>query len=148
MRAIAGLWTCGKGSITRLGGNAVFFMPQRPYMCLGTLYDQLVYPRSDVTLEETDIRHALEEVLLDYLIARHGLHVEHDWSNVLSLGEQQRINFARLILFPTARLALIDEGTSACDRDGAKKLYKVLQKKVSCFISVGHQTDLRRFHTR
>mmetsp|Transcript_600 Transcript_600/g.1856 ORF Transcript_600/g.1856 Transcript_600/m.1856 type:complete len:646 (-) Transcript_600:46-1983(-) len=147
LRAIAGLWSDGQGSITRCGAGAAFFMPQRPYMCLGTLQEQLMYPHSNSLVSAQDIRTALQDVRLEYLFDRHGLLTEHDWSTILSLGEQQRINFARVLLQPELKLALLDEGTSACDPENEMHLYDALKRKLKSFVSVGHRPGLRRFHT-
>jgi len=147
LRAIAGLWSDGQGSITRCGAGAAFFMPQRPYMCLGTLREQLMYPHSNSLVSAQDIRTALQDVRLEYLFDRHGLFTEHDWSTILSLGEQQRINFARVLLQPELKLALLDEGTSACDPENEMHLYDALKRKLKSFVSVGHRPGLRRFHT-
>jgi len=152
LRAIAGLWSDGFGSVSRCGGREVFFMPQRPYMCLGTLREQLLYPHDEmlgVSVEMTAemMKGALLEVKLGYLLERHGLDTKQDWSGILSLGEQQRINFARVLLQPHLQLALLDEGTSACDPESEGRLYAALQKKVSSYVSVGHRPGLRRYHT-
>jgi len=148
LRAIAGLWSDGCGSVSRCGGSTVFFMPQRPYMCLGTLREQLVYPHDQIHGISTEtMEKALLEVKLGYLLDRHGLETVQDWAGVLSLGEQQRINFARVLLQPDLQLALLDEGTSACDPDCEARLYAALQRKVKSYVSVGHRPGLRHYHT-
>merc|ERR1712151_549482 len=69
LRAIAGLWSCGSGAVQRYGGSSVFFMPQRPYMCLGTLRGQLMYPKSERTdISDSQIQEALQQVNLGYLL--------------------------------------------------------------------------------
>jgi len=149
LRVIAGLWCEGSGLIRRCGGAAVFFMPQRPYMCLGTLREQLLYPGARSALSPTDemLQLALREVNLGYLLDRHSLDDIEEWSNLLSLGEQQRINFSRVLLQPGLQLALIDEGTSACDPANEEHLYRLLAKRLPSYISVGHRPALRRHHS-
>lgn len=148
LRAVAGLWSSGSGSIARCSARSTSFMPQNPYMFLGTLQEQLLYPHvkehmtTDGALED-----ALRQVNLGYLLERYRLHDTEDWSTVLSLGERQRINFARVLLQPGLRLALIDEGTSACDPANEGRLYELLQQRVPSYVSVGHRPCLERYHS-
>lgn len=148
LRGVAGLWTSGSGTVQRCDSSSVFFMPQRPYMYLGTLREQLLYPnvaRTDVKSET--LRETLKEVNLGYLIERYSLRDSQEWTHILSLGEQQRLNFARMLLQPSLRLALIDEGTSACDPDNEAHLYDLLKKRNYSFVSVGHRPALRQYHS-
>lgn len=149
LRAIAGLWSEGRGSIQMCSGErSVFFLPQRPYMFLGSLRDQLLYPKvQSQTLTEGDLVDALEQVNLGYLLLQHSLWDIKDWSSLLSLGEQQRINFARVLLQKGLRLALVDEGTSACDPATEAKLYSILQERLQSYVSVGHRPALRDYHS-
>lgn len=148
LRAFAGLWSSGSGSVRRCSDDTVFFMPQRPYMCLGTLREQLLYPRAHrLDASDTTICNMLQQVNLSYLLDRHGLDAVQDWAAMLSLGEQQRINFARALLQPNLKLALIDEGTSACDPESEGRLYAALKQKLKSYVSVGHRPILRRYHT-
>jgi len=148
LRGIAGLWTSGSGSVQRCTGSDVFFMPQRPYMYPGTLREQLLYPdieRTDVTSDT--LQDLLRDVNLEYVFDRYSLNETQEWSNILSLGEQQRVNFARMLLRPALRLALIDEGTSACDPQNEAYLYELLSRRKHSFVSVGHRPNLRQYHT-
>ncbi|XP_002969260.2 ABC transporter D family member 2, chloroplastic [Selaginella moellendorffii] len=186
LRAIAGLWKCGSGSIKRyFTGNSsksngsillertiedILFLPQKPYMVLGTLKQQLLYPTWNVEeKEELDdgllsqsstrpkprnaepaddqLAEVLRQVKLGQLLTRcNGLDSFADWSSVLSLGEQQRLAFARMLL-SKPRLALLDEATSALDEETEAHLYGVLKTSGISVISVGHRSTLRRFHT-
>mmetsp|Transcript_42876 Transcript_42876/g.100600 ORF Transcript_42876/g.100600 Transcript_42876/m.100600 type:complete len:671 (+) Transcript_42876:117-2129(+) len=148
LRSIAGLWSEGSGSIHTGVRSSMFFMPQRPYMCMGTLRSQLLYPREeDLGVPDSDLRQVLALVNLGYLLERHDMSDEKDWSSMLSLGEQQRVNFARLLLRTDISMVLLDEGTSACDPKNESILYSLLAEKVPTYISVGHRPALRRFHT-
>ena len=90
---------------------------------------------------------ALQRVRLGDLLERHDLDDTKDWTSILSLGQQQRINFARLLLRPKSELALMDECTSACDVHSESLLYEHLQKQLHSYVSVGHRPALRKFHT-
>lgn len=146
LRAIAGLWNSGEGRIVRPGLTEMMFLPQRPYMLLGTLRDQLLYPNLDVTVSDDDLHAALQQVNLKDLPDRvGGFDVELDWATVLSLGEQQRLAFARLLL-TNPRYAVLDEATSALDLGNEQRLYDQLKSKDTTFISVGHRPSLLKYH--
>jgi len=148
LRGIAGLWRDGQGCVRRCGGSSVFFMPQRPYMFLGTLRDQLLYPDVELSaVPDKSVEAALSDVQLGYILERYSLDDTESWATVLSLGEQQRINFARVLLQPALQLVLIDEGTSACDPANERHLYELLTRRLRSFISVGHRPALRCYHT-
>ncbi|MEC4885348.1 MAG: ABC transporter ATP-binding protein/permease [Scytonema sp. PMC 1070.18] len=146
LRALAGLWNSGTGSIFRPPLDEMLFLPQRPYMILGTLKEQLLYPNSEVALSEQQLHQVLEQVNLSSLVERFGsLDVEKDWSDVLSLGEQQRLAFAR-ILVTKPKYAILDEATSALDVNNEDNLYRLLLNTGITFISVGHRPNLRNYH--
>ena len=99
LRAIAGLWDAGSGRVVRPDRTEMLFLPQLPYMVLGTLRDQLLYPKTDADVSEEKLRDVLKQVNLADLPEKvSGFDTELDWADVLSLGEQQRMAFARLIL--------------------------------------------------
>lgn len=218
LRAIAGIWCSGKGTIkfhikqsnegshrsilrgtnnndepvngtschteerkrqlvdgTARSFGAIFFLPQRPYMVLGTLRQQLLYPtwiEDLISVSESDplpfllqssglpnahyelrpipnedeLVRVLKAVCLDHLMTRcNGLDSTIDWSSVLSLGEQQRLAFARLLL-AQPELALLDESTSALDEANEVILYKEIAAAGITYISVGHRRTLRGYH--
>ncbi|XP_024378905.1 ABC transporter D family member 2, chloroplastic [Physcomitrium patens] len=158
-----------------MGSGEVFFLPQRPYMVLGTLRQQLLYPRwSEVEMSgdttngslpflpkqdntkpkvmrglppnDDQLVEALERVQLGHLMDRcDGLDSSVEWASVLSLGEQQRLAFARLLL-SRPQLALMDESTSALDEKNEVSLYAAVQEAGITVVSVGHRNTLRRFH--
>ncbi|MGO9606397.1 MAG: ABC transporter ATP-binding protein/permease [Candidatus Binataceae bacterium] len=145
MRALAGIWREGSGTVTRPPLGEVMFLPQRPYMILGSLRDQLTYPRaagaSDEKLYET-----LAAVNLSDLPERFGgLDAEMHWADVLSPGEQQRLAFARLLL-NHPHYAFLDEATSALDIANEQRMYQLLHKQGIPFLSSGHRPTLLKFH--
>ncbi|CAK9082782.1 unnamed protein product [Durusdinium trenchii] len=145
LRAAAGLW--GVAGSIQLQRSEVFFMPQKPYMFLGSLRDQLLYPQVDTSsASSTRLEEVLRAVNLEELI-HVGLEEVKDWANILSLGQQQRINFARVLLQPSIRFALMDECTSACDPENELLLYQLLQQHLRGYVSVGHRPSLQQFHT-
>ncbi|MEM5440335.1 ATP-binding cassette domain-containing protein [Paraburkholderia diazotrophica] len=117
LRAMAGLWRAGNGTITMPDTDEVLFLPQRPYMLLGNLREQILYPAIARAFTDSELQAFLVEVSLPDLAARHGgFDSVIDWSRVLSLGEQQRIGFARA-LAAQARYVCLDE-SNECGRRG------------------------------
>jgi len=146
LRAIAGLWTAGEGTILRPNLDDILFLPQKPYMILGSLREQLRYPHAPETVDDAQLLAALEKVNLPDLAERMGgLDTVADWGDVLSLGEQQRLTFARLVIQRPA-YAMLDEATSALDLANEAQLYGHLQALGTTFISVGHRDSLRTYH--
>ena len=146
LRAIAGLWNSGTGAIYRPSLDKMLFLPQKPYMILGTLRSQLIYPHADLKIDDAELYDVLEQVNLPDLAQRFGgLDVEKDWADVLSLGEQQRLAFAR-ILINKPEYAILDEATSALDVKNEAGLYSHLQQTQTTFVSVGHRPTLVKYH--
>jgi putative ATP-binding cassette transporter len=144
LRAIAGLWPFGRGRI-RVGDGRYLFLPQRPYLPLGTLADALVYPRSAAELSRDSLAGALRSVGLPELVER--LDEEANWAQRLSIGEQQRLAFARVLL-ARPEIVFLDEATSALDEAAEILLYRLLREAPwrPTIVSVGHHGTLRRFH--
>lgn len=202
LRAMAGLWTSGKGKITfymkdsddhqpviihenaeesepfkNRSSRGIFFLPQKPYMVLGTLRQQLLYPTwaeiptldgaeqtgcppfllsqvgsdsgftKSVKPTSEDLIKVLEDVRLGYLLPRFGLDSTCEWSSILSLGEQQRLAFARLLL-AKPYLILLDESTSALDEDNEAHLYRLIEAADVTYISIGHRRSLFNYHSK
>ncbi|KAL0407158.1 UNVERIFIED_CONTAM: ABC transporter D family member 2, chloroplastic [Sesamum latifolium] len=206
LRAVAGLWNFGRGTIRFYDRNArdnspclsadaaspeatsvhehnknntrnsrdVFFLPQKPYMVLGTLRQQLLYPtwnddlvpmsesdtptgslpflmrgkdmdKSPVKPTTDDLIRVLEDVRLGYIFSRFDLDSTYEWSSVLSIGEQQRLAFARLLL-SKPNLVLLDESTSALDEANEAHLYKLIETTGITYISIGHRRTLYEHH--
>jgi putative ATP-binding cassette transporter len=146
LRAIAGLWRSGSGRIIRPGAGETLFLPQRPYMLLGSLRYQLLYPKQDRVIADEELLRLLERVNLSDIAARFGgLEAELDWAKVLSVGEQQRIAFARVLL-TAPRYAILDEATSALDMTNEDSLYKQLAGSHTTLVSVGHRASILKYH--
>ena len=156
LRAMAGIWPFGRGEI-RLGEGRSLFVPQRPYLPLGTLVSALSYPLGARSRENANpqidensfpaerLKCVLEEVGLDGLVGE--LNVVENWSQRLSLGEQQRLGFARILLAaPT--LLFLDEATSGLDEPSEARLYSLLRSGSwrPTVISVGHRSTLLKMH--
>ncbi|XP_073297309.1 ABC transporter D family member 2, chloroplastic-like isoform X2 [Primulina huaijiensis] len=210
LRAVAGLWSFGKGTITtyeinegdplsqfssnltslevssvdKTKGNenrrknersrGLFFLPQKPYMVLGTLRQQLLYPNwceDSISISDNDkptgslpflmmaqnmdprpqkpttddIIQVLHDVWLGYILSRFDLDSIYEWSSVLSLGEQQRLAFARLLLSKPF-LVLLDESTSALDEANETHIYRLIEAAGITYISIGHRKTLYEYH--
>lgn len=146
LRAIAGLWNSGRGEVYRPHLSQMLFLPQKPYLILGTLRDQLLYPHDDLEVSEHQLNDALKAVNLANLAERSGgFDLEKDWEEILSLGEQQRLAFAR-ILISQPRYVVLDEATSALDMSNEENLYQHLIETKTTFVSVGHRSSLKKYH--
>lgn len=149
LRTIAGLWPGGAGSLERPLLRDLMFLPQRPYMVPGTLRDQLLYPYPDRGLSDEAIQEVVRKVNLSDVLERVNgdLNRVIDWTNVLSLGEQQRVAFARLFV-RHPKFAFLDEATSALDEENQALLYQLIRDHGIGFVSVGHRNTLVPFHDR
>ncbi len=147
LRTIAGLWHPGGGSIERPALNRMMFLPQKPYMLQTDLRGQLMYPGETKEADDKEIEAMLHQVNLKEIFDRVDGNLKKvvDWTNVLSLGEQQRVSFARLFLKKPA-LAFLDEATSALGEDDERLLYEHLRESGISYVSVGHRGALRKFH--
>lgn len=146
LRAVAGLWRSGSGSIIRPDSRQMLFLPQRPYMQLGSLRSQLLYPQQDLEISDEALQRLLVRVNLPDLVASvGGLDAELDWAKVLSVGEQQRIAFARVLLI-APRYAILDEASSALDSANEDSLYQQLAESKTTLISVSHRPSILKYH--
>jgi len=146
-RAIAGIWPFGRGQIRLPRGARVLFLPQKPYLPIGTLREVTSYPAPPEGIDDAALREALEVVGLGALTGR--LDESAHWALSLSPGEQQRIAFARALVQKPEWLFL-DEATSALDEDTEARLYALLRDRLpgATIVSVGHRSTLRAFHAR
>jgi putative ATP-binding cassette transporter len=146
LRAISGLWYSGSGRIIRPKPEDILFLPQQPYMLLGTLRSQLLYPNKDMPIPDVELLRLLERVNLSDLAERcNGLDAEMDWEKVLSIGEQQRLAFARVLL-TKPRYAMLDEATSALDIANEERLYQQLAATNTTLVSIGHRSTILKYH--
>jgi putative ATP-binding cassette transporter len=146
LRLVSGLWAPAAGHVERPGEGELLFIPQKPYMLLGSLREQLCYPQQPERFSDEQLRHVLEQVRLSELVSRYpDLDIKQDWPRLLSLGEQQRLAFARLLL-TAPRFVVLDEATSALDVATERHLYALLTQRDMAFVSVGHRPTLTAFH--
>jgi putative ATP-binding cassette transporter len=146
LRMISGLWEPSRGSVERPSMGDLLFIPQKPYMLLGSLREQLCYPADENRFSDEQLRSVLEQVSLQKLVTRYpDLDIKQDWPRILSLGEQQRLAFGRLLL-NSPSFVVLDEATSALDVKTEKQLYELLVDRDLSFISVGHRPSLKHFH--
>jgi len=146
VRAIAGLWPWGTGEIL-IKFEALFLMPQKPYVPLGTLRRAVTYPLSPEEVDDAVVRTTVEEVGLGHFLDR--LDEDATWEHVLSGGEKQRLAFAR-VLIQRPEIIVMDEATAALDPLGQEQLMRLLLERLpeATVISVGHRAELEAFHTR
>ncbi len=147
LRAFAGLWRSGSGVVRQLPAEDVFFLPQRPYMQIGSLRSQLIYPATATQLSDTRLLEILAEAQLPGLAQQvGGLDAVHDWEKLLSTGEQQRLALAR-VLVRAPRVVILDEATSALDSATEALLYERLQTSGVTLVSIAHRAAVLRFHS-
>ncbi|KAK3942164.1 putative peroxisomal long-chain fatty acid import protein [Diplogelasinospora grovesii] len=154
-RVIAGLWPVYRGLVSRPkmnGEDGIMFLPQRPYLSIGTLRDQVIYPDGELDMREKrkteyDLKRVLEQARLGYLPDREGgWDTRKEWKDVLSGGEKQRLAIARL-LYHEPEYAFIDEGTSAVSSDVEGLLYETCKEKGITLITISTRASLKKYHT-
>ena len=144
LRALAGIWPFARGRV-RLDEGRSLFLPQRSYLPQGSLRDALTYPHEHEDVPRERFEAVLRQVGLGALANE--LDAVENWAQRLSLGEQQRLAFARILLSEPA-VVFLDEATSALDEDSEAALYALLRKASfhPTVVSVGHRSTLRQFH--
>ncbi|WP_431321503.1 ABC transporter ATP-binding protein/permease [Rhizobium sp. YTU87027] len=147
VRAIAGLWPWGDGSVSFHADRQLFMLPQRPYIPAGMLRRAVAYPGAADRWTLDEIKAALDKVGLDYLTDK----IEEDapWDQTLSGGEKQRLAFARLLLH-NPDIIVLDEATSALDEKSQDKMMEMVIQELPkvTIISVAHRAELEAFHSR
>ena len=144
LRAISGIWPFVDGKIFLPERDKLMFIPQKPYLPLGTLRAALNYP-GNKPIDDTELIYLMDLCQIGYL--KDKLDLEADWSHVLSVGEQQRLAFVRAHIQQPQWLFL-DEATSALDEDTEATMYSLLQKRLTqtTVVSVGHRSTLNKYH--
>ncbi len=145
-RAFAGIWPFGSGRVVKPAAR-ILFLPQKPYLTIGTLREQLSYPAGPDAFDDEAYRAALADCGLPQFAGR--LDEHQHWAQVLSPGEQQRIAFARAFLHRPQWLFL-DEATASLDEASEAQLYRLLRAKLpgTTVVSIGHRPTLAEFHDR
>lgn len=146
LRTLAGIWAYASGEISLPPNARVMFLPQKPYLPLGTLRRALIYPAAEKDSPPDDkLKRTLRLVDLPALVDK--LDEADDWSRILSLGEQQRLAFARVLLTAPDYIFL-DEATSALDEPRELEMYEILREQLpkATVVSVGHRSTLFKLH--
>ncbi len=151
-RIISGLWQLKNGTINRLKQNEIFYVPQKPYLTIGTLRDQIIYPDTldDMRMKkitDDDLMQILDIVNLQPVVLREGgLSAFADWKDVLSGGEKQRVGLSRLF-YQKPKYAFLDECTSALSIDIEGKIYlkAKLDFKIT-LLTIAHRATLWQYH--
>jgi len=146
-RALAGIWPFGKGRVRFPGNARVLFLPQKPYIPIGSLRDAVAYPGAPTDFGDDSIRGVLADVGLGSALGR--LDETQNWSLQLSGGEQQRLAIARALLHRPDWLFL-DEATAALDEASEQRLYGLLEQRLSrsTIVSIAHRPTVAAFHRR
>lgn len=146
-RALAGIWPFGRGHVSIPAGARVLFLPQKPYIPIGTLRDAVKYPDEQSTASDAEITAALQAAQLGQLVPR--LDEDAHWSNILSGGEQQRLAVARALVFKPDWL-FMDEATASLDDASEAAVYRALKEQLpnATMVSIGHRPTLRQWHDR
>jgi len=150
-RILGELWPSWGGKIIKPPRGKLFYIPQRPYMTLGTLRDQIIYPHTHAEMQrrgrtDADLDTYLDLVQLSYLKVReNGLDAIEDWIDVLSGGEKQRIAMARLF-YHNPQFAILDECTSAVSVDVEGEMYQYCRKVGITLFTVSHRKSLWKHH--
>ncbi|CBF89509.1 putative peroxisomal ABC transporter (PXA1) [Aspergillus nidulans FGSC A4] len=154
-RIVAGLWPVYRGLVSRprgFGLDGIMFLPQRPYLSVGTLRDQVIYPHTEIDMRDAGVSEsALQKILddahLGYLPSREGgWDSRKEWKDVLSGGEKQRMAMARLF-YHEPRYAFLDEGTSAVSSDVEGLLYEQAKERGITLITISTRASLKKYHT-
>ena len=146
LRTLAGIWDYASGKISLPENSKVMFLPQKPYLPLGTLRRALIYPVAEKNSPSDDkLKSVLKIVELESLTEK--LDDVDDWSRILSVGEQQRLAFARVLL-SEPNYIFLDEATSALDEPRELEMYDLLKKNLpdATVVSVGHRSTLYQVH--
>lgn len=148
LRTLAGLWIFGSGEVVRPRDEDCLFIPQRPYLVLGTLRNQLLYGSKYSAYTDKELRSTLTKVGLEGVLERaKGLDKICDWTNLLSSGEQQQLQFAR-ILIQKPKYVFLDEATTAIDKKREKGLYSLIESNCKAWVSIGYRESLNDYHDK
>ena len=144
LRAVAGIWPYVQGKIVMPEQEKLMFIPQKPYLPLGSLREALLYPGNKPVSDEVLVA-LMEQCQIGYL--KDKLDIVADWSHVLSVGEQQRLAFVRAHIQEPVWLFL-DEATSALDEETEAKMYTLIGERlpVTTIVSIGHRSTLNKYH--
>jgi vitamin B12/bleomycin/antimicrobial peptide transport system ATP-binding/permease protein len=146
-RALAGIWPYWKGRIRLPKGARTLFLPQKPYLPIGTLKHAVSYPEQAGKFSDLEVSDALRAVGLGHLVS--DLERSENWAQVLSGGEQQRLALARALLYRPDWLFL-DEATASLPEEDQDELYSLLRQRLpnTTLVSIGHREKLAEYHDK
>lgn len=147
LRTLAGLWSYADGEIAGKNGLTYLFIAQKPYLIIATLADAITYPLPMTNIDRDTLTVNMKQCGLEHLISK--LDLEDNWSSKLSIGEQQRIGFCKVLL-NKPDIVYLDEATSALDEETEELMYQNLIEKLpqSVIISVGHRSTIKKWHNQ
>ncbi|KAJ3050640.1 hypothetical protein HK097_008379 [Rhizophlyctis rosea] len=153
LRLVAGLWPLFRGRIDRPDASldTIFYIPQRPYLAIGSLREQVIYPHSVEQMRacgrtEEDLMGILKKVYLEYIPGREGgWGAVKEWKDVFSGGEKQRMQLARLF-YHRPRFAVLDEATAAVSTDVEALLYSTAKDEGITIVTISHRPSLFKYH--
>jgi putative ATP-binding cassette transporter len=145
-RVTAGVWDVGEGLVVRPGSRGLMFLPERPYLPRGTLREIFAHPEDELELDVDRMQRAFTVLELEEIVERAGgLDTEQDWNAFLSLGEQQVMAFARLIL-AAPRFAFLDRPATILGAERVGRLLRVLHEHAITYLTIGDPSGLDRHH--
>jgi ATP-binding cassette subfamily D (ALD) long-chain fatty acid import protein len=148
-RILSGLWPVVDGVVRRpLRGNSLYFLPQRPYLVVGTFRDQIIYPHSaaQCTKTDTELLNILKWTSLEGVMQREGWDRVVEWKDILSGGEKQKVGMARL-MYHCPMFAVLDECTSAVSVDVEGEMYAKVVELGITIMSVSHRRSIWKYHS-
>jgi vitamin B12/bleomycin/antimicrobial peptide transport system ATP-binding/permease protein len=146
LRVIGGLWMFGEGEITRPEDRSCMFIPQRPYLVLGSLRNQLLYANHSTAYTDEELEAVLIKAGLRNLLRRiKSFDKNYEWSNLLSAGEQQQLAFARMLL-RKPDFVFLDEATTSVDAVTQNNLYQLVMEQCTAWVSVGYKNSIGVYH--
>lgn len=147
LKALAGLWGTGQGTITKPLDKTVSFVPQNSYMPRASLADVLRYPVNSSDFSEVELKNLLSDLGLAHI--QDDLHSVKDWAHILSKGEQQRVAIARVLL-QKPDFVFLDESTSGIDADFERHVYTLLNERLpigAALVSISHRSETSKYHS-
>jgi ATP-binding cassette subfamily D (ALD) long-chain fatty acid import protein len=150
-RILGGLWPVYGGTVRKPGPEAIFYIPQRPYLSRGSLRQQIIYPDSiremrDKGITDNDLMRILNTVEIGHIVDRQGgWDAEAEWTDVLSGGLQQRVAMARLF-YHAPRYAILDECTSSVTLEVERIMYEEAKRLGITLMTVSHRRSLWKYH--